>query len=82
MLVSSVLSHTTLPAKPLPVLQLACSKVGSSFYHRVAYANALIFTEAGWLGRQAILMTGVNSIVYILSTLPPSVILGFLPGIN
>ncbi|KIK69831.1 hypothetical protein GYMLUDRAFT_67119 [Collybiopsis luxurians FD-317 M1] len=26
---------------------------------------------AGWLGRQAILMTGVNSIVYVLSTLPP-----------
>jgi hypothetical protein len=27
--------------------------------------------EAGWLGRQAILMTGINSIVYVLSTLPP-----------
>lgn len=30
--------------------------------------------EAGWLGRQAILMTGINSIVYILSTLPPCVL--------
>ncbi|TFK64875.1 general substrate transporter [Pluteus cervinus] len=27
--------------------------------------------EAGWVGRQAILMTGVNAIIYILSTLPP-----------
>ncbi|KAF8891456.1 general substrate transporter [Gymnopilus junonius] len=30
-----------------------------------------VFEEAGWLGRQAILMTGVNSVVYILSTFPP-----------
>ena len=41
-----------------------------------------MFIEAGWLGRQAILMTGVNSIIYILSTLPPSVLVGFLPDIN
>ena len=28
-------------------------------------------TEAGWIGRDAILMTGINAIIYILSTLPP-----------
>lgn len=30
--------------------------------------------EAGWIGRQAILMTGINAIIYVLSTLPPSVV--------
>lgn len=32
---------------------------------------ARVFEEAGWLGRDAILMTGINSIIYVLSTLPP-----------
>lgn len=27
--------------------------------------------EAGWVGRDAILMTGINAIIYVLSTLPP-----------
>ncbi|KAJ4486004.1 general substrate transporter [Lentinula aciculospora] len=27
--------------------------------------------EAGWIGRDAILMTGINSLIYILSTIPP-----------
>lgn len=27
-------------------------------------------TEAGWIGRDAILMTGINAIIYLLSTLP------------
>ena len=30
-------------------------------------------TAAGWIGRQAILMTGINAIIYLLSTLPPYV---------
>lgn len=30
-------------------------------------------SEAGWVGRDAILMTGINAIIYILSTLPPYV---------
>ncbi|KAG7099121.1 hypothetical protein E1B28_000994 [Marasmius oreades] len=28
-------------------------------------------SEAGWIGREAILMTGINSLIYVLSTLPP-----------
>ncbi|KAJ6621623.1 general substrate transporter [Mycena sp. CBHHK59/15] len=32
---------------------------------------ARVFEEAGWIGRDAILMTGINSLIYILSTLPP-----------
>ncbi|KAF5384794.1 hypothetical protein D9615_001424 [Tricholomella constricta] len=34
-------------------------------------ALARVFEEAGWIGRQAILMTGFNSLIYVLSTLPP-----------
>ncbi|KAH9486635.1 Sugar transporter STL1 [Psilocybe cubensis] len=26
--------------------------------------------EAGWIGRQALLMTGINSLIYVLSTIP------------
>ncbi|KIM41184.1 hypothetical protein M413DRAFT_445884 [Hebeloma cylindrosporum] len=37
----------------------------------ISYYAPRVFEEAGWLGRQAILMTGINSIIYILSTLPP-----------
>ncbi|TRM66454.1 hypothetical protein BD626DRAFT_487799 [Schizophyllum amplum] len=36
--------------------------------------NARVFEEAGWIGREAILMTGINSIIYVLSTLPPWVL--------
>ncbi len=31
------------------------------------------FLEAGWHGRDAILMTGINAIIYLLSTIPPCV---------
>lgn len=37
----------------------------------VSYYAPMIFESAGWVGRQAILMTGINSIVYIISTFPP-----------
>ncbi|KAF8233441.1 general substrate transporter [Tricholoma matsutake] len=37
----------------------------------ISYYAPRVFEQAGWIGRQAILMTGVNSIIYILSTLPP-----------
>jgi sugar porter (SP) family MFS transporter len=37
----------------------------------ISYYAPRVFEEAGWLGRQAILMTGINSIIYVLSTLPP-----------
>ncbi|KAF8912971.1 hypothetical protein CPB84DRAFT_1811952 [Gymnopilus junonius] len=32
--------------------------------------HARVFEEAGWIGRQALLMTGINSIIYVLSTIP------------
>jgi hypothetical protein len=35
-------------------------------------------TEAGWIGRQALLMTGINSMIYVLSTVPTSVIIAFV----
>ncbi|PFH45919.1 hypothetical protein AMATHDRAFT_70902 [Amanita thiersii Skay4041] len=37
----------------------------------ISYYAPRVFEEAGWKGRQAILMTGINAIIYILSTLPP-----------
>ncbi|KAJ7487480.1 general substrate transporter [Mycena galericulata] len=37
----------------------------------ISYYAPRVFEEAGWVGRDAILMTGINSIIYILSTLPP-----------
>lgn len=38
-------------------------------FHRALDAP-LVFESAGWIGRDAILMTGINGIVYILSTIP------------
>jgi hypothetical protein len=29
-----------------------------------------LLSAAGWLGRDAILMAGINAIIYLLSTLP------------
>ncbi|KAF7320085.1 MFS domain-containing protein [Mycena kentingensis (nom. inval.)] len=37
----------------------------------ISYYAPRVFEEAGWVGRDAILMTGINSIIYVLSTLPP-----------
>lgn len=37
----------------------------------VSYYAPMIFESAGWVGRQAILMTGVNAIIYVASTVPP-----------
>ncbi|KAK7054433.1 hypothetical protein VNI00_003631 [Paramarasmius palmivorus] len=37
----------------------------------ISYYAPKVFEAAGWKGRQAILMTGVNAIIYVLSTLPP-----------
>ncbi|KAG9785979.1 hypothetical protein KCU95_g8631, partial [Aureobasidium melanogenum] len=31
----------------------------------------LVFEQAGWVGRDAILMTGINGLTYLLSTVPP-----------
>ena len=37
----------------------------------ISYYAPLVFEEAGWYGRRAILMTGINGITYLLSTIPP-----------
>lgn len=37
----------------------------------VSYYAPMIFESAGWLGRSAILMTGINSLIYVASTIPP-----------
>ncbi|KAJ3530352.1 hypothetical protein NM688_g7723 [Phlebia brevispora] len=37
----------------------------------ISCLTARVFEEAGWIGRDAILMTGINAVIYVLSTLPP-----------
>ncbi|KAK9476440.1 general substrate transporter [Lipomyces japonicus] len=37
----------------------------------ISYYAPLVFEEAGWIGRNAILMTGINALVYVASTIPP-----------
>ncbi|KAJ5317290.1 hypothetical protein N7508_001798 [Penicillium antarcticum] len=37
----------------------------------ISYYAPLVFESAGWSGRSAILMTGINGISYLLSTVPP-----------
>jgi hypothetical protein len=37
----------------------------------ISYYAPLVFESAGWHGRAAILMTGINGISYLLSTIPP-----------
>ncbi|KAM6494548.1 General substrate transporter [Amanita muscaria] len=37
----------------------------------ISYYAPKVFEEAGWKGRQAILMAGINAVIYILSTIPP-----------
>lgn len=37
----------------------------------VSYYAPMIFESAGWVGRQAILMTGINAFIYVASTIPP-----------
>jgi MFS family permease len=37
----------------------------------ISYYAPLVFEQAGWIGRDAILMTGINSLVYIASSIPP-----------
>lgn len=37
----------------------------------ISYYAPLVFEQAGWVGREAILMTGINALVYIASTIPP-----------
>lgn len=37
----------------------------------ISYYAPLVFEQAGWTGRSAILMTGINGLVYVASTIPP-----------
>ncbi|KAK4991265.1 hypothetical protein LTR28_001364 [Elasticomyces elasticus] len=37
----------------------------------ISYYAPLVFEQAGWVGRDAILMTGINGLTYLLSTVPP-----------
>ncbi|KAI9684659.1 MAG: hypothetical protein M1829_000032 [Trizodia sp. TS-e1964] len=37
----------------------------------ISYYAPLVFEQAGWRGRMAILMTGINGITYLMSTVPP-----------
>jgi hypothetical protein len=37
----------------------------------ISYYAPLVFEQAGWIGRDAILMTGINAITYLASTIPP-----------
>jgi len=37
----------------------------------ISYYAPLVFESAGWMGRDAILMTGINGITYLLCTIPP-----------
>lgn len=37
----------------------------------ISYYAPYVFAQAGWKGHDAILMTGLNSITYFLSTIPP-----------
>lgn len=37
----------------------------------ISYYAPLVFEQAGWTGRDAILMTGINSLTYLASTIPP-----------
>ncbi|GLB36041.1 putative major facilitator superfamily, sugar transporter (TC 2.A.1.1) family protein [Lyophyllum shimeji] len=36
----------------------------------ISYYAPRVFEEAGWIGRDAILMTGFNSLIYVFSTIP------------
>ncbi|KAF8320267.1 general substrate transporter [Clavulina sp. PMI_390] len=36
----------------------------------ISYYAPLVFEQAGWVGREAILMTGINALIYIASTVP------------
>ncbi|KAG6889858.1 hypothetical protein C0992_003837 [Termitomyces sp. T32_za158] len=37
----------------------------------ISYYAPRVFEQAGWIGREAILMTGVNALIYVASTIPP-----------
>lgn len=53
---------------------IACSALGFAQFNGIniiSYYAPMVFEEAGFADSQALLMTGVNSFVYLLSTIPP-----------
>ncbi|KAF8996490.1 hypothetical protein BDQ17DRAFT_1364264 [Cyathus striatus] len=64
-------SYSTMWRKYKRRVLLAMSSQAFAQLVIISYYAPRVFEEAGWRGRQAILMTGVNSIIYVLSTLPP-----------
>lgn len=44
----------------------------------ISYYAPLVFEQAGWKGRSAILMAGINALVYLAATLPPWVLVDSL----
>lgn len=63
-----------------PIIRIALSMrvVSSPRIRRCVADNSYLpfahSVEAGWIGRQAILMTGINSVIYVLSTIPTFVL--------
>jgi len=55
-------------------ITLVSGIISFSVFSTIPFA-ARVFEEAGWLGRDAVLMTGINAIIYVLSTLPPYVLI-------
>lgn len=49
-------------------LQLVYLRV--NYLAPLIYPELIIILEAGWIGRQAILMTGINAIIYMAATVP------------
>ncbi|KAF8585522.1 general substrate transporter [Ramaria rubella] len=36
----------------------------------ISYYAPMVFEQAGWVGRDALLMTGINALIYVCSTIP------------
>jgi len=47
-----------------------CLHVRQNGINVISYYAPLVFEEAGWVGRDAILMTGINALIYVASTVP------------
>lgn len=65
--------YATILRYPRRILMGCSSQLFAQFngINLISYYAPLVFEAAGWKGRQAIEMTGYNSIIYLLSTIPP-----------
>ncbi|CAK7899046.1 hexose transporter Hxt15p [[Candida] anglica] len=58
----------------LPRILIACSALAFAQFNGIniiSYYAPLVFKEAGFSDSQALLMTGINGLVYLISTIPP-----------